>query len=358
MQKKIIIGVFIVFLVGFGIAGLFNPSELSFSERRKLAPWPKLYKTNQKLNDKYFDELDKYLTDHFVFRDEFRSIKAFVNNEIFNLSDNNGIFIEDNRIFEMDAKIDEKAIKHLNELTHEVIAKYFADQDVYYALIPRKNDYLEHNQHPDFDYQTFFEMFEKTNSYPTINLYSVLNIDSFYRTDIHWNQEKLEPVAQYLVETLGDEYTAWDYEAKTFEPFYGALYGKAASFVKPDTLVYLDNPQFTDVEVMSYEKQKNVPVYNLEGLEHLDTYDVYVDGPTAFLDIKNPHANNGQKLIIFRDSFTSSLLPLLIPSYEEIQVVDLRYFKSNFLDQLSFEKDAKVLFIYGMEVANHSQALK
>ena len=357
MQKKIIIGVFIFFILIFGIAGLFNQAEVSFSERRKLAAMPKIVEKG-KLNQDYFEELDKYLTDHFVGRDEFRQIKAYFNNEIFRLSDNNNIFIKDDKIFEMDAQIDEKSIAHLADLTASVNEKYFLGQDIYYALVPRKNDYLINDQHPDFNYQDFYNQLANQLKNPLINLYDKLDINSYYRTDIHWRMDKIENVAKYLVESMGDTYVHLDYEAKYFEPFYGALYGKAASFVKPDQLVYLDSSLFNDVSVYSYEKQKDVPVYDLARLNDLDAYDVYVDGPSAFIDIKNPNCENNQKLIIFRDSFASSLLPLLIPSYAEIQVVDLRYFKSNYLDLLELNEDAKVLYIYGLEVANHSAALK
>ena len=356
MQKKIIIGIFVGFLLCFSVAGLLNKAELSFSERRKLAEWPEIYKANQKLNDKYFDEMDKYLTDHFVFRDEFRSLKALINNHLFNLSDNDGVFVEDGYIFEMDERLDEKSVDNLNKLINKVVNKYFANQEIYQAFIPRKNDYLVNNEHPDFKYQEFMNEFD--NGYFKIDLYDQLTLDSYYRTDIHWRQDKLEQVAKYLVESMGDEYFEQGYEKKYFEPFYGALYGKAALALEPDEIVCLLNPMFNDVTVSSYEKQKDVPVYDYDALKHLDAYDVYLDGPTAYLDIKNPYVNNGQKLIVFRDSFGSSLIPLMIASYEEIQVVDLRYIGSDFLDRLELNQDAKVLFLYGMEVVNNSYTLK
>ena len=62
-----------------------------------------------------------------------------------------------------------------------------------------------------------------------------------------------------------------------------------------------------------------------------------------------------RKLIIFRDSYTSSIAPLLIPYFSEIELIDLRYYSS---DLLNIDGDSKVLFIFGSEVLNNSFSIK
>ena len=50
------------------------------------------------------------------------------------------------------------------------------------------------------------------------------------------------------------------------------------------------------------------------------------------LTIYNNLASSDDELIVFRDSYGSSLVPLLISSYKKIIVIDTRYISSNILD--------------------------
>ena len=65
-----------------------------------------------------------------------------------------------------------------------------------------------------------------------------------------------------------------------------------------------------------------------------------------------------KKLILFRDSFSSSLAPLLNDVYHEIVLIDTRYMNKDLLeDYVDFNK-ADVLLIYSTSLINHSNILK
>ena len=61
--------------------------------------------------------------------------------------------------------------------------------------------------------------------------------------------------------------------------------------------------------------------------------------------------------MIFRDSFGSSLAPLLIEGYEKITLVDIRYMHSNLLPNYIEFTDQDVLFLYSTMVLNSSSML-
>ena len=65
-------------------------------------------------------------------------------------------------------------------------------------------------------------------------------------------------------------------------------------------------------------------------------------------------------MIIFRDSFTSSLAPLLLEAYQEIILVDTRYISSTLLGEyVDFEEpDTQILFLYNTLLLNNSSMLK
>ena len=63
-------------------------------------------------------------------------------------------------------------------------------------------------------------------------------------------------------------------------------------------------------------------------------------------------------MIIFRDSFASSLAPLLIPYYQKITLIDLRYININYIaPQIDFQ-NKDVLFLYSTLIVNNSFILK
>jgi hypothetical protein len=71
--------------------------------------------------------------------------------------------------------------------------------------------------------------------------------------------------------------------------------------------------------------------------------------------------NPPRTLYIFRDSFTSSLAPLLAASdaYGKIVLIDLRYIDSRVLDQfVTFEDGSDALFLYSAQILNNSTVLK
>ena len=66
-------------------------------------------------------------------------------------------------------------------------------------------------------------------------------------------------------------------------------------------------------------------------MDSSDRYDIFLSGPESLVEIINPNNKNGKTLFIFRDSFGSSISPLLISGYERIVLVDTRYMASALL---------------------------
>ena len=87
-------------------------------------------------------------------------------------------------------------------------------------------------------------------------------------------------------------------------------------------------------------------------------YEVFLSGPKSVQKIVNPMCETDKKLIIFRDSFGSSIAPLLISGYSEITLVDIRYISSGLIGKMVDFENAQVLFLYSTSVLNNSETLK
>ena len=352
MYKKVVLCLMSLLVLALGILTLFNQKEILSFERRKaqdlgdFAP----------LDPAYWEDLDAYLSDHFIFRETALKINNLSKKYLFAFKDNDGVYTKQGYLFDI-LTYDEAAVDHLILKTNELANTYFKDQDCYFIAIPRKNDYSERYFPDDLSFDDIKKQLDDKLSLPMIAIADLLSLDSYYKTDIHWRQEALPKVAERIVESLGDTYHREDVKLQNAGTFYGALYARSFFDTAKDELYYVDL-DLNGVKVFDLEKDAYVKVYDESAITSPDAYDLFLDGPSAYLKITNEKVNNGQKLIVFRDSFASSLLPLFINSYEEIEVLDLRYYSESLLDELELASDAKVLFIYGSEFINQSGALR
>ena len=150
-----------------------------------------------------------------------------------------------------------------------------------------------------------------------------------------------------------------DYEKFVFDEFYGVYYGQYAMKGPSETLVYLDNPIFNDVTIFNFETMtEGQVIYDEKMLEGMDPYNVFLSGPAPLFEIVNPNANSNRELVVFRDSFASSLLPLMVSFYSKITVIDTRYMASEYIGQFVEFDNQDVLFIYSTMVANDSDMLR
>ena len=388
-MKNIVISCsFVFFLVLFMFINIFAKDKaVSYEERRKLARFPQ-FKTEKLTNGEYFEEMEEYFLDQFYLRENFRKIKTFVNTKVFNEKDNNDIYIVDNAIYKMEYKLNEKSIYNSANLYNKIVQTYFKNSNVYYTIVPDKNYFVakEHGYlHLDYD-KLISIMKNNTNNMKYIDITKDLKISDYYRTDLHWKQENITQIGDKILQIMGlqssknkatnnnkinndskvnyNEQTNVDnkpnlaYNKKTFEPFYGSYYGQAASNIKPDKLTYLSDKIIQNCKVYNYEKQKYIKVYDDKDFDNIDSYDVFLGGAKSLLTIENPSNTSGKELYIFRDSFGSSLSPLLIKNYSKIHLIDLRYINSTqFEKHINIQKNSDVLFMYNTSILNNSSII-
>ena len=96
----------------------------------------------------------------------------------------------------------------------------------------------------------------------------------------------------------------------------------------------------------------------MEKLTSRDLYDVFLSGSRSLLTIENPNAKTDRELILFRDSFGSSMAPLLLTDYAKVTLVDIRYIQIDVLDRFLEFGGQDVLMLYSVPVLNNSQTIK
>ena len=354
---------FVVITAGFMLANIITPDgELSRSERRRLLQ-PPASSLEKLLSGEFFEKYELYFLDQFLLRDPFRGLKAFSTLFLFNQKENNGIYISDGYIIKIEYPLNEQSVINAAKKFNEVYERYLQGMNVYYSVIPDKHYFSPPGKgYLSLDYDKMIELLTgNTNHMSYIDLFHALTLADYYRTDIHWDQEKIIHIADLLLREMGNGARASDitYTRNILQPFRGSYYGQAALNITPDQLVYLTSRMLENAIVFDYETNTESPVYMPEKFANVDPYDVFLSGAKALLTIKNPEVRNGKELIIFRDSYGSSIAPLLVPGYEKITLIDLRYITTGLLGQyVEFSPGQDVLFLLGTQVINNSAMLR
>lgn len=343
-------------------AWLLPGKEFSYSERRPLAQIPQADAENI-LSGRFMTDFEKASLDQFPLRDSFRQIKSLFHTGVLRQSDNNGIYLTNGIAVKQEYPLNTTSVRTALKRFSSVYEKFLEPGGcrVYVAMVPDKGYYLaEQTGHLALDYAELERLLREGMPWAEyIDLSGSLSAGDYYRTDTHWRQERLLDAASVLCAGLGAEPPRpEDYRMEAAEePFYGVYYGQAALPMEPETLYVLRSDLLDACRVYDHETGLTNPVY-YRPAESRDLYDVFLSGAKALLTIENPAAASDRELIVFRDSFGSSMVPLLVQGYAKVTLVDIRYVRSDMLGNLLTFDGQDVLFLYSSLVLNNSGALK
>ena len=352
MKDKIIVTIFFMYIIIFSIFHIILKDEvISDIERRELSTFPEY-----KFNSNYINDLEKYILDHFPMRENFRNIKAKYNNKVLDMLDNNGVFIIDDYTYKSNYPTNFNSINNFINKTNK-ISNMFKNNNKYIMVVPDKNYYINNETYLTIDYNYLYKEINKLNL-NNINIKDLLNIYDYYETDTHWKQENLDKVIKRMSYKMYFNYENIYYNKNTYNKFYGVYYNECGINREPETITYLNNNLLDLVSVKYLENKDLKTIYNNSKLMGIDSYEVYLDGASSYIEVINKYANNNKELIVFRDSFGSSLIPLLVNYYKKIIIIDNRYINSdNFLKLIEINNQ-DILFIYSTLLINDSFSLK
>ena len=75
--------------------------------------------------------------------------------------------------------------------------------------------------------------------------------------------------------------------------------------------------------------------------------------------MESPLAKTDRELVIFRDSYGSSISPLFLEGYSKVTLIDLRYIAAKLLpDFVELNENQDVLFLYSTSLLNSGMLLK
>lgn len=296
--------------------------------------------------------------DNFYQREMFRKLKTSVEIDVFKKQDVNKIYKYNDFLVEQIYPLDEKSVTNLTNKINYIKDSYLNETNkIYYSIIPDKNYYTD-NSHLKLNYDKMKQIMKNNlKDLQYIDVFQDLKLDSYYYTDSHWKQEKLQSVAKTIADNMNFSITQ-NYNEQKVATFKGVYAGQLPINTKEDEIKILVNDVMANVNVYNYETKEQGGIYNFKKLNGYDKYDIYLSGATPLIEISNSNNKINKTLVIFRDSYASSLAPLLTEGYSKITLVDTRYISPKILNEYVNFENADILFIYSTLVINSSMALK
>lgn len=357
-KNIVVIAMFMIAITGMFIINIVKEDTIySTSERRKLAQLP-AFSYTKLTNGKFFSEFDTYTTDQFSFRELFRKTKVLTEKNVFGRLDYNDIYEKDGFLISGLYPLNESSINNLIKKINSIKETYLTENNkVYFTIVPDKNYFVD-GENLKLDYEKMISLMKENLTFADyIDIFDELKLSDYYITDSHWKQENITQVAKKILKAMGIEPKA-EYEQKEILEFKGVYAGQYPVKTKSDKITILTNNILQNCTVYNCETNKETSVYDMEKVSAYDKYDIYLSGATALLRIDNPSCETNRELIIFRDSYGSSLTPLLVEGYKTVTVVDTRYISPKILGEYIEFTNQDVLFEYSTTLINDSITIK
>lgn len=273
------------------------------------------------------------------------------------------VYVYEGYAVSAEAGYDQKSLDYAARKFRQLYDSYLTGNDghIYLSVIPDKGSFTvpPEGYTPASAQETAAALLAQLDFVQYADIAPLLTLEDYYRTDPHWRQERLIPVAQALAQAMGVP-LAGDFQENAVDaPFYGAYADKAGEPLTADTLRYLTSDVLDACTVYDYETERQETLYDLSAVDTDTPYDLYLQGSRSLLRIDSPLAATDKTLVVFRDSFGSSLIPLLAESYRTVYAVDIRYLSSQLLGRfLTLDGSEDVLFLYSAMVLQNSRTLK
>lgn len=349
-----------IIIFGLAISGILLPDkEFSDRERRFLASFPSVNAEDFN-SGRFMDSFETYSYDQFTFRETFLNIKSFVTRNILLKGDDEGYYKKEGYLAKIEYPENVKKVEANANKLLDVYKSYIEGSDckVYFSLIPDKNYYLGTAAgYPTMDYDSFFDTAKSVFDVAEfINIKNELETEDFYKTDPHWRQEKILPVVDKLFVAFGKSPHGVYLSNIATKDFRGALYSQSGIGADSEVIEYLSSDVLDKVVVTDYASGSPVPgvLYNREMISSRDPYEFFLSGNQPIQIIESPDSETEDEIVIFRDSFGSSIAPFFAEKYRKITLVDLRYLNSSLVGQFVEFTNQDVLFIYSTSTFNNT----
>lgn len=360
---------FIAFVVGISAAGFLEKDrEFSPNENRYLEELPK-FSWEDVLDGRFQENLEEYLRDQIWGRDQWITVKTAVQKATGN-TDIGGAYVgKDGYDFEKivpedidDSQVQRNivAVQDYFDMASETIAK----DRLSFLLVPTSGLVMEDKLPKNarlFDQSSYIEQVQNAmQDYSFIDVRRELCAQSdeyiYYRTDHHWTTEGAYIACEKWCQSMGLTIAPKENleQIVVAEDFRGSLYSKILDVDSAYDSIWIYTPAGESLDTVNTykvtvdEKEPGV-IYDVGKLAEKDKYAFFFGGNYGQVHIEGgTQEAKGRNLLVVKDSFANAFVPLILDQYDNIYMVDLRYYNGDMESYLAENDITDVLVLYNI----------
>ena len=352
---------FVLVLAGFTIANFLHKDvKFSDTENRMLQQKPDF---SLLVDGRFMSSFEKYQTDQFAFRDSWIRLQTAAD-RLLGKNKSGDVYLGEQQLFEQTSEISEDVWKNLDAINS--FCSQYPDAHSYLMLAPDAAS-VQQERLPKYapvadqkrQLQELLQYQEEQDSPVTeIPIYGTLRAHKeeylYYRSDHHWTTLGAWYAYEKAAEAMnisGVDAKAEKIEKELYpvtDTFQGTLSARSGFSVPDDTIeVYWPDPEQELVVTYVQEQTKSASLYAAEKLKTKDKYGIFLNGNHPLTEIRTM-ASTGRKLLLVKDSYANCFVPYLTGDFEEIVLVDPRYYYDRLGKLMEQYQFTDVLFLYNL----------
>jgi hypothetical protein len=406
--------VFILCISILGLSFLLLPKKnISINEKRNLSQFPEL-SVNNLVSGNYMDSIDLYFADHFPWREQFIGVansiaskrgfadddlQYFTRNAETNNSSTTLEDLERDDSLSFDELVNDTSEK-INSLPFETIksvvvsnqraiqmfggSKYGAKNyaglinnyknafgtnvNVFCMPVPVGSDFylpekINKQKEKEFINDLFLQL---QNGVIRVNAYEELskhrNEYIQFNTDHHWTGRGAYYAYVAFCKSAGFEpLPLSSFQRKVIPNFLGTLYFYTLS---KELKKNIDSVEYFKVPVQTKtfftkkgsNNEQGCQLY-AEYAKGSNAYGVFLGGDYPLMRISTT-VKNGRKVLIFKDSYGNAFSPYLASHFEEVYIIDFRYYNGSIKKLVNKNKITDIIFAHNVYASNSSFTVK
>ena len=351
---------FAVLLAGFTAANYFHKdTAFSDTESRMLQQKP-VFSWADLADGRFMGNFEKYQTDQFIFRREWIGLQTAAD-RLLGKNKSGDVYLGEGQLLEEPSKLSENVWENLDAMG--AFCRNQTGVKCYLMLVPDAAS-VQREKLPAYapvadqaeqleEIRSYLE--KKENPVTEIPLYEMLREHReeslYYRTDHHWTTLGARYAYQSAAGQMGLPGAENGEEKKLYpvsDSFQGTLAARSGYRVPDDTIeVYWPDQKEELVVTYVQEQTKSASLYAAEKLKTRDKYGMFLNGNHPLTEIRTM-ASTGRKLLLIKDSYANCFVPFLTGDFEEIVLVDPRYYYDSAEKLMKQYGFTDVLFLYNL----------
>lgn len=336
--------------------------EFSENENRYLAQMPKI-SWDRIMTGDFQEEFEEYLNDQVCFRDGWITVKTAIQKWCGD-TDIGGAYVGKDG-YDFEKVTPEDVDQKLFERNLQAVQKYFSycneqgidAEQLEFLMVPTSGLVMEDKLPANarlFDQSACIDQAAKAlTDYNFIDVRDALqegkDTQLYYRTDHHWTSDGAFVAFRQWSQATGREGAVLsDYGRKTVTTeFRGSLYSKILDYDSAYDEIWIYEKENPCEYVVTEDQVETEGFYDETKLTEKDKYAFFFGGNYGEVHIENKSQREGNLLVI-KDSFANTFVPMISENYANVYMVDLRYYKGDMKAYLADHGITEVLVLYNI----------